>query len=65
MLDIKTLSVGQVVRLNSGGPLLTIKSMLDNGTVTVLYVNSVGEIRSCIIPIKCLEKEKRNENDTV
>jgi uncharacterized protein YodC (DUF2158 family) len=55
--DIESFSLqpGDVVRLKSGGPGMTIVAVKDDGIHCIWYADMTDDVRTAVIPAICLE----------
>lgn len=58
--EVKPITIGSVVQLKSGGPLMTVVSALSNATVvlTVLFVDKQDRITKADIALQALHLVK-------
>lgn len=57
------LEPGDVVKLKSGGPAMTVVSVKDDGVHCLWYAEMADEVKTAVIPAICLELADADEDD--
>ena len=61
MLELRALEVGDVVKLNSGGPLVTIIRVVSPQTVQIAWFDYALSLRVAEVTINSLTRTKRGK----
>lgn len=57
------LEPGDVVKLKSGGPAMTVVAVKDDGVHCLWYADMADEVRTAVIPAICLELSDLVDDD--